>query len=338
MQGLEGILVEDARDTPDPTMLEDEQVGLVEVMLSPHSKLSRYEPEETQFPGKNTVSPYWLSGERAAPTKTIFGTWPLPSGMRFFCTVQGKNWFFWAANPISWCSRKRPSKRPREEKAKVALGIMAAVLLPVIMGWVPIYIAVVIGAAFMVITGCLTMEEAHRYIEWKAVFLIAGMLPLGTALEKTGAARILAEGVIGTLGPLGPHAVLFGLLFITFAATCIIPTSALVVLMVPIALELRRGIGNFPLCPHDGYCHGGLLQFYLSHFPSSQRSGDGAGRVSFHRLRQGRRSSDPVGPDYSDGCAAHFLAIIRACSDSAKRHQIILFAMLSSRFPLCHQP
>jgi len=135
---------------------------------------------------------------------------------------------------------------PREEKAKLALTIMAAVLIPVIMDWVPIYIAVVIGAAFMILTRCLTMEEAYRYIEWKAVFLIAGMLPLGTALDNTGAARILAEGVVGTLGPFGPYAVLFGLLVITFIGTSIIPTAALVVLMVPIALKTAASLGISP--------------------------------------------------------------------------------------------
>ena len=98
----------------------------------------------------------------------------------------------------------------------------------------------------MVLTGCLTMEEAYRYIEWKAVFLIAGMLPLGTALDKTGAARMLAEAVVGSLGPLGPHGVLFGLLVITFIGTSIIPTAALVVLMVPIALETAAGLGISP--------------------------------------------------------------------------------------------
>jgi len=90
------------------------------------------------------------------------------------------------------------------------------------------------------------MEEAYRYIEWKAVFLIAGMLPLGTALDKSGAARLLAESVVGSLGPLGPHAVLFGLLVITFIATSIIPTAALVVLMVPIALETSTSLGLSP--------------------------------------------------------------------------------------------
>jgi di/tricarboxylate transporter len=128
----------------------------------------------------------------------------------------------------------------------VALAIMAAVLVPVILGWLPIYIAVVVGAASMVLTRCLTMEEAYRYIEWKAVFLIAGMLPLGTALDNTGAARLLAEGVVGVVGPFGPHAVLAGLMLITFMATSVIPTAALVVLMVPIALKTAVGLGISP--------------------------------------------------------------------------------------------
>jgi di/tricarboxylate transporter len=135
---------------------------------------------------------------------------------------------------------------PREEKAKVSLIIMTAVLLPVIMGWLPIYIAVVIGAAVMVLTKCLTMEEAYRNIEWKAVFLIAGMLPLGTALDKSGTARLLAEGVVDSLGPIGPYAVLFVLLVITFVATSIIPTAALVALMVPIALKTSASLGISP--------------------------------------------------------------------------------------------
>jgi di/tricarboxylate transporter len=135
---------------------------------------------------------------------------------------------------------------PREEKAKVPLIIMTAVLLPVIMGWLTIYIAVVIGAAVMVFTKCLTMEEAYRNIEWKAVFLIAGMLPLGTALDKSDTARLLAEGVVGSLGPFGPHSVLFGLLMITFMATSIIPTAALLVLMVPIALKTSASLRIFP--------------------------------------------------------------------------------------------
>jgi di/tricarboxylate transporter len=134
----------------------------------------------------------------------------------------------------------------RVEKMKISVFLMAAVLFPVIMGWVPIYIAAVVGAALMVLCGCLTMEEAYRQIEWKAVFLIAGMLPLGTALDQTGAARMIAEAVVATVGPFGPRAVMFGLVSLTFLATCFVPTAALVVLMAPIVLSTAANMGLSP--------------------------------------------------------------------------------------------
>ena len=134
----------------------------------------------------------------------------------------------------------------RLDKMKLSILIMAGILAPVILGYVPIYIAAVVGAALMVLAGCLSMDEAYRQIEWKAVFLIAGMLPLGTALDKTGAARLIAEGVVAMVGPFGPNAVMLGLVALTFLATCFVPTAALVVLMAPIVLSTSANMGLSP--------------------------------------------------------------------------------------------
>ena len=100
----------------------------------------------------------------------------------------------------------------------------------------------------MVLWGCLTMEEAYEAIEWRAVFLIAGMLPLGTAMQDTGAASFLALGVVGALGPFGPWPVIFGLYVITALATTIIPTAALVLLMAPIMIQSCIDLGVSPQC------------------------------------------------------------------------------------------
>jgi di/tricarboxylate transporter len=245
LRGLEGVFVEAADARPDPAMLEDDQVGLVEVTLSPHTVLSGKTLGEIDFREKYGLSvlAIWRKGRayrsELRDMRLRFGDALLLYGHRKKLGVLGRE-------PDFLVLTETAQEIPREKKAPIALLIMGAVLLPVIFGWLPIYIAVVIGAAAMVIAGCLTMEEAYRFIEWKAVFLIAGMLPLGTALDKTGAARLLAEGVVGFLGPLGPHAVLFGLLAITFLATSIIPTAALVVLMVPIALKTAAGLGISP--------------------------------------------------------------------------------------------
>ncbi|MEE8249390.1 MAG: SLC13 family permease, partial [Gammaproteobacteria bacterium] len=131
-------------------------------------------------------------------------------------------------------------------KAPLAGGIMLLVVLSVLTGWLPIYIAAVIGATLMILTHCLTMEEAYRAIDWRAIFLIAGMLPLGTAMEQTGAAALLAEQTMNVLGPLGPWWVIGGLYLITAAGTMIIPTAALVVLMSPIVLSASADLNVAP--------------------------------------------------------------------------------------------
>src|SRR5690606_39054607 len=115
-----------------------------------------------------------------------------------------------------------------------------------LLGWLPIYMAALIGATLMVLTGCLTMEEAYRAIEWRAIFLIAGMLPLGTAMDESGAARFLAEQTMMLLGSFGPWWVIGGLYLVTAAANMVIPAAALVVLMSPIVLTASAQLGFEP--------------------------------------------------------------------------------------------
>ena len=245
LQGLEGVVIDATDQQLEPSILEDDQVGLVEVMLSPHSVLSGQTLRQMNFREKYGLSvlAIWRKG-RAYRSGLRDMALQFGDALLLYGPWQKLNLL--GREPDFLVLTETAQERPREEKAKLAIAIMAAVMLPVIMGWVPIYIAVVIGAAVMVLSKCLTMDEAYRYIEWKAVFLIAGMLPLGTALDKSGAARLLAEGMVGTLGPLGPYAVLLGLLAVTFAATSIIPTAALVVLMVPIALTTSTELGISP--------------------------------------------------------------------------------------------
>lgn len=135
---------------------------------------------------------------------------------------------------------------PDTAKAPIAATIMFAVVVSVLLGWLPIYAAAVIGSTLMVLTRCLDMEQAYRAIDWRAIFLIAGMLPLGIAMEDTGAARYIAEGTMSLLGGLGPWWVIGGLYLVTATATMIIPTAALVVLMSPIVLSASADMGVAP--------------------------------------------------------------------------------------------
>ena len=111
---------------------------------------------------------------------------------------------------------------------------------------VAVAVDAVAGNAIMVLTGCLNMEQAYRAIDWRAIFLIAGMLPLGTAMQETGAAEYLATQVMDLLGDAGPWPVIMGLYILTAMATMIIPTAALVVLMSPIVLSAMSDLGVAP--------------------------------------------------------------------------------------------
>ncbi|WP_028574566.1 SLC13 family permease [Desulfonatronovibrio hydrogenovorans] len=225
--------------------IENEKVGLMEVMLSPHTTLINKTLSQINFREKHglTVLAIWregkaiFSGIRDIPLR--LGDAILTHGSREKLKVLGKE-------PDFLVLTESAQAKLRTSKLPVSVMIMASVLFPVIMGWLPISIAAVCGASLMVLSKCLTMEEAYRYIEWKAIFLIAGMMPLGVALDQTGAARLIAENIVTLVGPYGPLAVMFGMVVMTFAATCVIPTAALVVLMVPIVLSTSADMGVSP--------------------------------------------------------------------------------------------
>lgn len=113
----------------------------------------------------------------------------------------------------------------------------------------PIAIAAIAGCILMVVTGCLKMEEAYQAIDWRAVFLIAAMLPLGVAMQQTGAAAQLANLMISAVGAYGPSAILAGLMILVMVANQLMPGAVVVVLVAPIALTtaVSLGVSPYPL-------------------------------------------------------------------------------------------
>ena len=95
----------------------------------------------------------------------------------------------------------------------------------------------------MVVAGCLTMEEAYAHIDWRTVFLVAGMLPLGTAMETTGAAQYVADRLLDVAGSMGPLGVLGGIFLLSALITQPMSNAAAVVLMVPIAIDAALSLG-----------------------------------------------------------------------------------------------
>ena len=102
------------------------------------------------------------------------------------------------------------------------------------------------GAILMVLSGALSMEEAYQSIEWKSVFLIAGMLPMGIAMEVTGTAQLMADWIVSLIGGLGPLAVLVGIYVMTGLLTEVMSNAAATVLVTPIAIDSALQLGADP--------------------------------------------------------------------------------------------
>lgn len=112
---------------------------------------------------------------------------------------------------------------------------------------IPLHVAAVMGALFLVITGVLTDKQAYRSIDWTTIFLFAGMLPLATALDKTGAGKMIADVVIGAMGQDASPIVLTGGIFLlTCALTQFMSNTASTALLAPIGLAIAQGLGADP--------------------------------------------------------------------------------------------
>jgi di/tricarboxylate transporter len=247
LRSLQDLSVDEGEDV-DVEALESEEVGLIEAILSPKTTLSGKTLRENLFRekfGLNVIA-IWGDGRtirsnlRDRPLK--FGDVLLIHGPRDRLNILSRERDFIVLSPDI-------GEMPRSQKAPIAALIMAAVVISVLVGWLPIAIAAVIGASLMVLTGCLTMDEAYRNIEWRAVFLIAGMLPLGIAMEKSGAASFLASLVVNLVGDYGAIALIAGLFGLTALASQIMPNAVVTVLMAPIAINtaLNAGISPYTL-------------------------------------------------------------------------------------------
>lgn len=135
----------------------------------------------------------------------------------------------------------------RPAKMRLALAILAVSLVAAVASSWPTAAVLFLGALAMVLTGCLTMDEAYQAIEWRSVFLVGSMLPVGLAFSATGAARLLGDAITHSLGAGGPLAVVAGLFLATAALNQFIPGgSAVPAVLVPIGIAAAQGMGSNP--------------------------------------------------------------------------------------------
>ncbi|MAL16448.1 MAG: SLC13 family permease [Balneola sp.] len=130
-----------------------------------------------------------------------------------------------------------------ESKIPLAVGIILGVVGSAAFGLLPIVASAICGVILMILTGCLSNEQAYQSINWKVIFLLGGVLPLGVAMQKTGAADLMASTVISSLEVYGPTAVLSAFFFLSMMLTNLISNQATAALLAPIAIEAASSIG-----------------------------------------------------------------------------------------------
>lgn len=131
----------------------------------------------------------------------------------------------------------------RQSKIPVALGIVAGVVLLAAVDVLPIVTAALAGSLGMVVTGCLRPPEVYESVQWDVIFLLAGVIPLGIAMEQTGGADLIADLIVLAAAALPAIAVLGLMYVVTALLTNIISNNASVVLMIPVAVTVAQDLG-----------------------------------------------------------------------------------------------
>jgi len=233
-------------DAPAFLQATDGDAVLSELVLPPHSKLVGKTLRQLNFREKFnlTVLALWRAGK---PIHMGFGSLPLQVGDGTL--VQG------AAANLRMLFHERdfiileedPEGILKPQKARLATLIGLGTLLVAIAGWLPIALVSISGAVVMILTGCLSMDDAYQAIDWRAIFLIAGMWPLSTAIQSSGLSGEIVIGLERIASSTG-HVTLVALLIIaTMVLTNIMAGQAAApIVLAPIGVALAQATGLDP--------------------------------------------------------------------------------------------
>jgi len=240
IQAAEGVAIEPDVRLSDQD-LESDQRGLMEVIIGPNSDLIGGTLKSTNFHHhySSTVLAIRKHGEliqeRLGDVSLGFGDTLLLRG-NLASLEQLKR------EPGFVVTEEVQQEAFRTGKIPIALSIIVGVVLVAAFG-VPILVTSIVGCVLMVVTGCLQVNELHDSIRWDVIFLLAGVIPLGLALEKTGGAQLLAD-VAAKSAEYVPALVLLGIFYImAMLLTELISNNATVVLMVPVGVATAEALG-----------------------------------------------------------------------------------------------
>jgi di/tricarboxylate transporter len=235
------VTTDESKRLLDMEVMKMEDMDLVEATLAPRSSMVNRSLRSLNFRERYGFTVLAIRREGEVITRRLrsvslkFGDDLVLHGPRHRLPALQENNDFLVLEPL-----KIPESRSR--KMPIAIGLMLLVIGLVLFAGLDIAIAMVIGAVGMVLSGSLTMDEAYDSIDWRTVFLVAGMLPLGAAMESTGTARYIADLMLNAIGGWGPMAALAGMYLLAALITQPMSNAAAMVLVVPIALDTAMSL------------------------------------------------------------------------------------------------
>ena len=245
LRKIKGLQVVPERDNPVQTQINKEDLVVVEASLSPNSDLVGKTLRDVKFSETHglTVLAIWRQGgpvvRKVDQVQLRFGDVLLIQGPERKIIHLGKEHEFLLLGGVI-TSPYRPQKAP------LAIFILLFTVFFAATGLMPIMLAATLGALLLVLSGCLTPKEAYESINWPIIILIAGTLPLGLAMENSGAARVIADQILSLVGPFGPWMVLGAIFLLTFSLTEVMSHTAAAVLIAPIAYNTAIDLSVSP--------------------------------------------------------------------------------------------
>jgi di/tricarboxylate transporter len=224
----------------------DYSVDLTEVIIPPRSNAIGKTLKDLRFRNKYglTSVAFWREGRSY---RTDVGNTPLQVGdallmvgpiSKIKTLAQERDYLLLQSSHVH--------QPPYPDKALWALLITGLVLITAIFDIIPLSLAVLAGWAALVLTRCMTMDEAYRSIEWRVVFLIAGMLPISIAMVNTGLADRIGMAFVNTLVPFGPLALVAGIFLLTAGVTQVMAGQVSALIVGPIAITAAQQMGVNP--------------------------------------------------------------------------------------------
>ena len=228
------------------------EIGIAEIVLMTSSKLINQKVKECGFRDKYNVNILGIRRNNEYLLRDL-GNQRVHSGDVLLVQGTWANIDRLSHEDTEWVVLGQPlteaAKVTLDYKAPVAAVIMIAMIGMMVFDFIPVapVTAVIIAGLLMVLTGCFrNVEAAYKTINWESIVLIAAMMPMSMALEKTGASEYFSNSLVSGLGVYGPFALMAGIYFTTSLMTMFISNTATAVLLAPIAMNSAVQIGVDP--------------------------------------------------------------------------------------------